>query len=160
MYSQLFHIDFGHILGHFKEKFGLRRERVPFVLTHDFVYVINKGRTDREAAEFQKFQNLCETVRFDLLFYHFLLDNSYLERVNVFYYTIEFPSVTYCDVDRVTSSVCNSPLFAVIRHSKTILHVCQYHWSKSFRQTRCRCPLKIDFVSITDFDMIIVAKVW
>lgn len=58
--GQLFHIDFGHILGHFKEKFGFRRERVPFVLTHDFVYVINKGRTDREALEFRQFQHLCE----------------------------------------------------------------------------------------------------
>ncbi|XP_055904205.1 phosphatidylinositol 4,5-bisphosphate 3-kinase catalytic subunit beta isoform [Eupeodes corollae] len=58
--GQLFHIDFGHILGHFKEKFGVRRERVPFVLTHDFVYVINKGRTDREAEEFRYFQKLCE----------------------------------------------------------------------------------------------------
>ncbi|XP_053691450.1 phosphatidylinositol 4,5-bisphosphate 3-kinase catalytic subunit beta isoform [Sabethes cyaneus] len=58
--GQLFHIDFGHILGHFKEKFGFRRERVPFVLTHDFVYVINKGRTDREAQEFRQFQHLCE----------------------------------------------------------------------------------------------------
>ncbi|CAG2166030.1 unnamed protein product, partial [Oppiella nova] len=27
--GQLFHIDFGHILGKFKEKFGIRRERVP-----------------------------------------------------------------------------------------------------------------------------------
>ncbi|GAB0088558.1 phosphatidylinositol 4,5-bisphosphate 3-kinase catalytic subunit delta isoform [Sergentomyia squamirostris] len=60
--GQLFHIDFGHILGHFKEKFGFRRERVPFVLTHDFVYVINNGRTDREADEFRTFQNLCETA--------------------------------------------------------------------------------------------------
>lgn len=60
--GQLLHIDFGHILGHFKEKFGFKRERVPFVLTHDFVYVINKGRTDREADEFRKFQDLCETV--------------------------------------------------------------------------------------------------
>ncbi|XP_049283271.1 phosphatidylinositol 4,5-bisphosphate 3-kinase catalytic subunit beta isoform [Anopheles funestus] len=58
--GQLFHIDFGHILGHFKEKFGFRRERVPFVLTHDFVYVINNGRTDREAQEFCHFQKLCE----------------------------------------------------------------------------------------------------
>uniref|UniRef100_A0A182N1I0 phosphatidylinositol 3-kinase n=1 Tax=Anopheles dirus TaxID=7168 RepID=A0A182N1I0_9DIPT len=58
--GQLFHIDFGHILGHFKEKFGFRRERVPFVLTHDFVYVINNGRTDREAQEFCHFQTLCE----------------------------------------------------------------------------------------------------
>ncbi|XP_035787665.1 phosphatidylinositol 4,5-bisphosphate 3-kinase catalytic subunit delta isoform-like [Anopheles albimanus] len=58
--GQLFHIDFGHILGHFKEKFGFRRERVPFVLTHDFVYVINNGRTDREAQEFRFFQQMCE----------------------------------------------------------------------------------------------------
>ncbi|XP_037945852.1 phosphatidylinositol 4,5-bisphosphate 3-kinase catalytic subunit beta isoform [Teleopsis dalmanni] len=58
--GQLFHIDFGHILGHFKEKFGVRRERVPFVLTHDFVYVINKGRADRESDEFRYFQNMCE----------------------------------------------------------------------------------------------------
>lgn len=59
---QLFHIDFGHILGHFKEKFGVRRERVPFVLTHDFVYVINKGRADRMAEEFRYFQDMCERV--------------------------------------------------------------------------------------------------
>ncbi|XP_061388256.1 phosphatidylinositol 4,5-bisphosphate 3-kinase catalytic subunit beta isoform [Musca vetustissima] len=58
--GQLFHIDFGHILGHFKEKFGVRRERVPFVLTHDFVYVINKGRADRMAEEFRYFQEMCE----------------------------------------------------------------------------------------------------
>uniref|UniRef100_T1H2Q8 PI3K/PI4K catalytic domain-containing protein n=1 Tax=Megaselia scalaris TaxID=36166 RepID=T1H2Q8_MEGSC len=57
---QLFHIDFGHILGHFKEKFGFCRERVPFVLTHDFVYVINKGATGRDATEFSTFQKLCE----------------------------------------------------------------------------------------------------
>lgn len=58
--GQLFHIDFGHILGHFKEKFGFRRERVPFVLTHDFVHVINKGQTKKEALEFQIFQRHCE----------------------------------------------------------------------------------------------------
>ncbi|KAG8234414.1 hypothetical protein J437_LFUL015524 [Ladona fulva] len=60
--GQLFHIDFGHILGHFKEKFGFRRERVPFVLTHDFVHVINKGQTKKEAKEFQIFQRHCEEV--------------------------------------------------------------------------------------------------
>lgn len=58
----MFHIDFGHILGHFKEKFGIRRERVPFVLTHDFVYIINKGKTDRETDEFKTFKKLCETA--------------------------------------------------------------------------------------------------
>lgn len=59
--GQLFHVDFGHILGHFKEKFGIRRERVPFVLTNDFVHVINKGQTKKgQAHEFQRFQNYCE----------------------------------------------------------------------------------------------------
>lgn len=41
--GQIFHIDFGHFLGHFKKKFGINRERVPFVLTHDFLQVIAKG---------------------------------------------------------------------------------------------------------------------
>ena len=59
--GQLFHVDFGHILGHFKEKFGIRRERVPFVLTNDFVHVINKGQTKKgQALEFQRFQGYCE----------------------------------------------------------------------------------------------------
>jgi phosphatidylinositol-4,5-bisphosphate 3-kinase catalytic subunit alpha/beta/delta len=31
--GHLFHIDFGHFLGHFKQKFGIKRERAPFVLT-------------------------------------------------------------------------------------------------------------------------------
>lgn len=58
--GQLFHIDFGHILGHFKEKFGFRRERAPFVMTHDFIHVITKGQTKKEAAEFQRFRETCE----------------------------------------------------------------------------------------------------
>nr|UIB01655.1 phosphatidylinositol-4,5-bisphosphate 3-kinase catalytic subunit alpha/beta/delta [Propylea japonica] len=56
--GQLFHVDFGHILGHFKEKFGIKRERVPFVLTHDFVHVINKGA--KYSIEFKIFQEYCE----------------------------------------------------------------------------------------------------
>ena len=44
IFLQLFHIDFGHILGNFKSKFGVRRERVPFVLTDHFVYVIANGK--------------------------------------------------------------------------------------------------------------------
>lgn len=42
--GQIFHIDFGHFLGHFKKKFGINRERVPFVLTEDFIHVIAQGR--------------------------------------------------------------------------------------------------------------------
>lgn len=43
---QLFHIDFGHFLGNFKRKLGINRERVPFILTYDFVHVIQQGRTN------------------------------------------------------------------------------------------------------------------
>ncbi|CAG9096005.1 unnamed protein product [Plutella xylostella] len=63
--GQLFHIDFGHILGHFKEKFGFKRERVPFVLTHDFIHVINKGQPGRgtkEPLDFKVFREHCETA--------------------------------------------------------------------------------------------------
>ena len=49
--GQLFHIDFGHFLGNFKSTFGLRRERVPFVLPQDFEIIIEKHfGFDRYAA--------------------------------------------------------------------------------------------------------------
>ena len=47
------HIDFGHFLGHFKKKYGVKRERVPFVLTEDFIKVISRGaQNPLETAEF------------------------------------------------------------------------------------------------------------
>ncbi|XP_041378103.1 phosphatidylinositol 4,5-bisphosphate 3-kinase catalytic subunit beta isoform-like isoform X2 [Gigantopelta aegis] len=56
--GQLFHIDFGHFLGNFKSKFGIKRERVPFVLTTHFIFVITKGDTCKE--NFYRFQGMCE----------------------------------------------------------------------------------------------------
>ena len=38
--GNLFHIDFGHFLGRIKSKAGIKRERAPFVLTPDFVYIM------------------------------------------------------------------------------------------------------------------------
>ena len=38
--GELFHIDFGHFLGHFKYKMGIKRERAPFVFTRQFQYVL------------------------------------------------------------------------------------------------------------------------
>lgn len=50
---QIFHIDFGHFLGNFKKKFGINRERVPFVLTQDFLHVIARGAENaKESQEF------------------------------------------------------------------------------------------------------------
>jgi len=41
--GHLFHIDFGHFLGNFKTKFGIKRERTLFVFTKQMAYVITKG---------------------------------------------------------------------------------------------------------------------
>lgn len=57
--GQLFHIDFGHFLGNFKSKFGFNRERVPFILTYDFVHVIQQGKTSN-SEKFERFRVYCE----------------------------------------------------------------------------------------------------
>ncbi|XP_075764519.1 phosphatidylinositol 4,5-bisphosphate 3-kinase catalytic subunit alpha isoform-like isoform X2 [Pelodiscus sinensis] len=58
--GQLFHIDFGHFLDHKKKKFGYKRERVPFVLTQDFLLVISKGVQEcTKTKEFERFQEMC-----------------------------------------------------------------------------------------------------
>jgi hypothetical protein len=45
--GRLFHIDFGHILGHFKYKLGIKRERAVFVFTPQMAHVL--GGTDGAA---------------------------------------------------------------------------------------------------------------
>jgi len=57
--GQVFHIDFGHFLGNYKHKFGIKRERVPMVLPAEFVEVIRVndfGNVDN----FEVFRQLCE----------------------------------------------------------------------------------------------------
>jgi len=38
--GKFFHIDFGHFLGNFKSKLGVKRERAPFVFTPQFAHVL------------------------------------------------------------------------------------------------------------------------
>jgi len=58
--GQIFHIDFGHFLGHYKKKFGINRERVPFVLPEDFIYAISNGSDNpRKSKQFEEFQETC-----------------------------------------------------------------------------------------------------
>lgn len=51
--GHFFHIDFGHILGNFKWKMGVKRERAPFVFTHAMKAVM------REEEQYEAFVDLC-----------------------------------------------------------------------------------------------------
>ena len=51
--GELFHIDFGHFLGHFKTKMGIKRERAPFVFTKQFQNVLG-GEKGEKYIEFKK----------------------------------------------------------------------------------------------------------
>ncbi|XP_064198881.1 phosphatidylinositol 4,5-bisphosphate 3-kinase catalytic subunit gamma isoform [Anguilla rostrata] len=57
--GNLFHIDFGHILGNYKSFLGISKERVPFVLTPDFLYVMATTGKKSSSPHFQKFQDVC-----------------------------------------------------------------------------------------------------
>ncbi|CAL8242415.1 unnamed protein product [Merluccius merluccius] len=56
--GNLFHIDFGHILGNYKSFMGISKEWVPFVLTPDFLYVMGTSGK-KTSPHFQKFQDVC-----------------------------------------------------------------------------------------------------
>lgn len=64
--GHFFHIDFGHILGNFKSKLGVKRERAPFVFTPAMKCVI--GGDQQYAA----FVDLCSDA------YNILRENSVL----------------------------------------------------------------------------------
>lgn len=61
--GQMFHIDFGHILGNFKFKGPIKRERVPFILSKDFIDVINEGKHQTQSHNFNTFRTKCSMVR-------------------------------------------------------------------------------------------------
>ena len=52
--GELFHIDCGHFLGHFKYKMGIKRERAPFVFTKQFQNVLG-GEKSQTYAEFKEY---------------------------------------------------------------------------------------------------------
>ena len=54
--GNLFHIDFGHVLGNFKTKMGYRRERSAFVFTYQMLEVMGGSLEDEK---YLKFASLC-----------------------------------------------------------------------------------------------------
>lgn len=53
--GNFFHIDFGHFLGNYKSKFGIKRERAPFIFTPAMAHVL--GGTS--SSEFKSFEERC-----------------------------------------------------------------------------------------------------
>lgn len=53
--GKFLHIDFGHFLGHFKTKYGFKRETAPFVFTPQFAAVL--GGTG--SVLYSRFETLC-----------------------------------------------------------------------------------------------------
>eukprot|EP00727_Mastigamoeba_balamuthi_P006638 m51a1_g2595 putative phosphatidylinositol 3- (1445) ;mRNA; r:440263-446902 len=53
--GHLFHIDFGHFLGNFKKKLGVKRERAPFKFTSQFANVFG----GKDSPGFRKFEDYC-----------------------------------------------------------------------------------------------------
>jgi hypothetical protein len=51
-------IDFGHFLGNYKEKYGIKRERAPFVFTPQYAAVLG-GKND---PMFNVFVEKCKTA--------------------------------------------------------------------------------------------------
>ena len=53
--GRFLHIDFGHFLGHFKTKYGFKREKAPFVLTPQMA----KAMGGKKSKGFAKFVEYC-----------------------------------------------------------------------------------------------------
>jgi len=53
--GHLFHIDFGHFLGNFKSKFGIKREKAPFVFVAQYLEVLG----GKDSVCFQRFVEIC-----------------------------------------------------------------------------------------------------
>ncbi|XP_042195638.1 phosphatidylinositol 4,5-bisphosphate 3-kinase catalytic subunit gamma isoform [Callorhinchus milii] len=74
--GNLFHIDFGHILGNTKRFLGVNRERAPFVLTPDFLFVMGKVNK-RSSLYFQRFKDICIEAYLSLRAHSKLLVNLF-----------------------------------------------------------------------------------
>ena len=74
--GHLFHIDFGHFLGNFKQKFGNNRERAAFVFTPEMAYVMG-GSSYRKSTHFKKFLDYCNKAFLNLRKNANLLENLF-----------------------------------------------------------------------------------
>uniref|UniRef100_A0A7E4ZV14 Ubiquitinyl hydrolase 1 n=1 Tax=Panagrellus redivivus TaxID=6233 RepID=A0A7E4ZV14_PANRE len=80
--GRIFHIDFGHILGHYKKKLNIKRERTDFVLTTHFIHLVTRGKSNyKRTYEYQSlrescaegFQVLHNSARFFIIYFRMML---------------------------------------------------------------------------------------
>ncbi|CAD8121098.1 unnamed protein product [Paramecium sonneborni] len=72
--GHLFHIDFGHFLGNFKTKYGINRERTPFVFTQEMAYVMGGV----QGQNFKRFEDFCTKAYNQIRQHGHLLINIFL----------------------------------------------------------------------------------
>ncbi|CDW85366.1 phosphatidylinositol 3-and 4-kinase family protein [Stylonychia lemnae] len=60
------HVDFGHFLGNVKKKFGVKRERDPFVFSKELAYFINGGPLNKNTSKIKISKKLSEEEHRDL----------------------------------------------------------------------------------------------
>ncbi len=64
--GNFFHIDFGHFLGNVKKKFGVKRERDPFVFSKEIAYFVNGGPLNKGNNSIKLNKRLTEDEHRDL----------------------------------------------------------------------------------------------
>ncbi len=57
--GHVFHIDFGHFLGNFKKKLGVKRERTPFVFSPEMYHVVAGEEANTRAEQYARFEGIC-----------------------------------------------------------------------------------------------------
>ncbi len=77
--GHVLHIDFGKYLGDWQTVAGMKRDRVPFVLTSEMAFVINEGKSE-QTVHFQEFVDMC-CQAFNLLRKHHALFVNLLQLV-------------------------------------------------------------------------------
>ena len=93
--GNLFHIDFGHFLGNYKKKYGIKRERAPFIFTPQYAHVLD----GKNGKPFSRFVEICcmafNILRrhkdmfitlFQMVYYSIIKDYYYFLLINVIFF--------------------------------------------------------------------------
>ena len=92
--GHFFHIDFGHFLGNIKKKFGIKRERAPFVFTPDFAYVLGKYNKKKDGHALYDYFCTLSAKAYNII----------REKENSYLITVLFSLMVYAGIPELTSA--------------------------------------------------------